>query len=113
LCRYESINRISKKGVLIKGVVVEKCLKILFNADVAKAGLQKVLQTCTKKVAVEGVAQMFAENNIRIIVCGSVENVDIFIDLMYQELGKANIEEPVIEPFLKDRDYRGIFRIVE
>lgn len=92
---------------------MDKCLKILFSAEVPRDVVQHMLHTCTKKVAVEGVAQMFSENNIRIIVCGSVENVDSFIDFMYQELVKSNVEEPVIEPFLKDKDYRGVFRIVQ
>jgi acylphosphatase len=92
---------------------MDKCLKILFHADVPRDAIQKMLNNCIKKIAVEGVAQMFSENNIRIIVCGSVENVDAFIDMMYQELIKANVEEPVIEPFLKDKDYRGVFRIIQ
>jgi hypothetical protein len=85
----------------------------MFNAEVPHEALQKILHNCTKKVLVEGVAQLFLGNNIRIIVCGSVENVDAFIDMMYHELIKVNIEEPVIEPFLKDKDYRGVFRIIQ
>lgn len=92
---------------------MEKCLKIMFNVEVDRMVIQQIIQRCSKDIVVEGVAQLFPEHPGKVIICGSVEDVDIFIDRMYEELAKSNVEEPVIEPFLKDRDYRGVFRIVE
>jgi len=90
-----------------------KCLKITFNAQMPQGYLQKALQKKVKKLSIEGVAQQLMDDFIKIIVCGAMEDVDTFLDILYKELNDIELDELQIEPFLKDRDYRGVFRILE
>ncbi len=90
-----------------------KCLKITFTADLPKGFLQKSIQNNARKLAIEGVAQLLMDNYVKIIVCGSLEQVDIFLDLLYKEITEIELEELQVEPFLKDKDYRGVFRVLE
>lgn len=90
-----------------------KCLKITFTANLPKGFLQKAIQNNAQKLHIEGVAQLLMDNLVRIIVCGSMDHVDIFLDYLYKEVSAVQPDEFHIEPFLKDRDYRGVFRVVE
>lgn len=90
-----------------------KCLKITFTANLPKEFLQKAIQNNAKKLKIEGVAQLLMDNIVKIIVCGSMDHVDSFLDYLYKEVNAVHPNEFHIEPFLKDRDYRGVFRIVE
>lgn len=90
-----------------------KCLKITFTAELPKGFLQKAIQGNAKKLNVEGVAQLLMDNFVRIIVCGSMDQVDSFLDYLYKEINSVQPNEFQIEPFLKDKDYRGVFRILE
>lgn len=89
-----------------------KCLKITFTANLPKGFLQKVIQN-NQKLHIEGVAQLLMDNLVKIIVCGSMDHVDHFLDHLYKEVSAVHPNDFHIEPFLKDKDYRGVFRIVE
>ncbi len=88
---------------------MNKCLKIMISGDIPKHFLRDVLQKNAKKLNLEGIVQAAQEGMFRIIVCGDKDAVDSFLDLLH----KAGIVDLEIEPFLKDKDYRGVFRIIE
>ena len=67
-----------------KGVVMYKCLKVTFTADLPNGFLQKSLQKHARKLSIEGVAQLLVDNFVKNIVCGSLENVDAFLDHFYK-----------------------------
>lgn len=91
-----------------------KCLKITFSAvGLPKDFLHKVIQDNAKKLEIEGVAQLLMDNLVKIIICGSMDQVDSFLDYLYKEIEEINPDDFQIEPFLKDKDYRGVFRILE
>ncbi len=90
-----------------------KCLKITFTADLPKGFLQKSVQKNARNLAIEGVAQLLMDNFVKIIVCGPLENVDDFLDNLYDEINKIELDELQVEPFIKDRDFRGVFRVLE
>lgn len=92
---------------------MSKCIKITFTGSPKPDFLQKVVQKHARGLKVEGLAQVNDEGNFKIIVCGETESVDSFVDLVYKESVKAALEDIEVEPFLKDKDYRGVFRIIE
>lgn len=97
-----------------KGEKMKKCLKITFAADVPEGFLQSSVQKHARKFSIEGTAQIItADNLVKVIVCGEKESVDTFLDNLHKDFSKANINDYEIEPFLKDKDYRGVFRIIE
>ncbi len=93
---------------------MKKCLRIMFNAAIPKGFLQEFVLKQARKLDLEGIAQvMQQEEKVRIMVCGLKENVDEFIDLLHKGTSKVILEGIEIEPFLNDRDYRGVFRVIE
>lgn len=75
--------------------------------------LQEVVQKYARKFDLEGFAQLASKDNIKIIVCGDKEEVDKFVDLIQSDASKIHIHDIEIEPHLKDKDYRGVFRVIE
>lgn len=92
---------------------MKKCLKIIITVDFSPEPLMEIILKEARKLEVEGTAQVVAENEIRIMACGTKENVDEFLDLLHNSSGKYIPKDVVVEPFIKERDYRGIFRIIE
>ena len=56
--------------------------------------------------------QLVGDNQLRIVVCGKSEKLDDFIDYLYDFFLTINARVEELEPFIKERDYRGIFRII-
>lgn len=92
---------------------MNKCLRITLQIKVEETLLQNYIQKNAKKFDIEGTAQAIDKQNIKIIACGESENIDKFMDTIYA--GYKGITPVVIEvePFLKDKDYRGVFRLIE
>lgn len=92
---------------------MKKCLKI----SIMGAGQDSFVHEIQKKGAklnVEGTIQyVAAENEVKIIACGTKEEVDKFVDLIHKEAALMGAQAPNIEPFVKVKDYRGALRIIE
>ncbi len=80
-------------------------------------GPDKLLHEIQKKgtkLGVEGTIQFVpTDKEFRIIVCGLKEQVDQFVDLIHKDAALAGAADINIEPFVKVKDYRGAFRIIE
>ena len=89
-----------------------QCLRIRFLCKVSEAFLHTCVQKNAKKLSLEGTAQI-DNNAILIVVCGLKDAINQFVDVLHKELSKKSAEEIEIEPFIKEKDYRGVFRIIE
>lgn len=89
---------------------MKQCVHIQFAAPPKEEFLQKYVQKKARELVLEGTAQMSGSERVSITVCGSKDNVDLFIDFLHQASYVTDVE---IEPFLKSRDYRGVFRVIE
>jgi len=93
---------------------MNKCLKITFRADFPENFLQTFVQKHAKKLNIEGMVQVISpEKRVRIIACGLKDDVDTFLDVLHKGSSACELEEIEVEPFLKDKDYRGVFRVIE
>ncbi len=92
---------------------MNKCLRITFSGDFPPDFFRSFIQRNAQKLRVEGTVQLVQKNIVRIIVCGSKESVDSFVDVLHKGSADVFIEDIEIEPFLKDKDYRGVFRVIE
>lgn len=101
---------------------MNKCLKIIITIEsktdqpTTRIGdnlLQNVIQKNARKFGLEGMAQPISCDKIKIIICGHKDHVDVFVDLIHKECPSEDIGDIEIEAHLKDRDYRGIFRVLE
>lgn len=93
---------------------MKKCVKILFPAVLSDSFLHGSVKEAAIKFTIEGSARvLFAEKKIELLLCGKKDNIDNFIDLLHRELLKVNVHEIEVEPFIKVKDYRGIFRVID
>jgi acylphosphatase len=92
---------------------MNKCLRITMHIKIREGMLQDYIQKNAKKFNIEGTAQAVDKEVIKIIACGKSDNIDNFIDSLYE--GYKDVRPTIIdvEPFLKDKDYRGVFRLIE
>lgn len=93
---------------------MKKCLKITFGDQFPEGFLHGSVQAHARACSIEGIAQVItSEGHVKIIACGDKQAVDTFLEHLHKEFEKANIIDIEIEPFLKDKDYRGVFRIIQ
>lgn len=92
---------------------MKKCLKIVFNLHLPEGFLRDFVQKNARDLAVEGTVQVVDPNVVTIVACGEKNNVDLFLDIIHQGIALHVPENVMVEPFLKEKDYRGIFRILE
>ena len=94
---------------------MNKCLKISFElVHVTNTNIQVALQKEARKLFLEGVVQKVeSEHRIKVIACGSTEKVEQFLDLIHKKIADKEYEDFEIEPFFKECDYRGVFRVIE
>jgi hypothetical protein len=89
-----------------------KCVRIVCTCKPSKSFAEDVHKFATK-LQLEGVYQIIDVDHVRIIASGVKDKIDLFIDVLYK-LGSTMKPFAIeVEPFLKDKDYRGIFRIIQ
>ena len=92
---------------------MKKCVKIVFQVPLKKGFLHDVVQHHARSFGLEGIAQAQTPDTVKIIAFGPLEDIDSLVDVLHKESAKYSITHIEIESFLKDRDYRGIFRVIE
>jgi acylphosphatase len=99
---------------------MKKCVRLSIATLIPTQFLREKLLVFARSMNIEGTAQVIgAEQITRIIACGHKERVDEFVDYIHKELAKesARLKEGVadiqVEPFVKDKDYRSVFRVIE
>lgn len=94
--------------------MVKKCLKIALDNGVPSTFIRSFVQVHARRLGLEGVAQTIVDEGlVRIVVCGHKDNVEEFLDVLHKGTPSYSPEQIEVEPFLKDKDYRGVFRIIE
>lgn len=93
---------------------MSQCLKVSFivgSTDFDEMG--KRLQKEAKKLNIEGVMQQSQKDKFEVVVCGISDKVEQFLDFIYKECALQKSCELEVEPLMKERDYRGIFRSIK
>lgn len=92
---------------------MSQCLRITVFIESSKKKLPTIIQKKARDLSIEGTVQAGENSTFLIIVCGNKEKVDEFVDMLHQEIAQKTIQDITIEPFVKTKDYRGVFRIIE
>ena len=93
---------------------MNKCLKItLWIEKIPKDFMKKMIQQHATKLRIEGTVQRVEKAEVKIIACGKKDAIDAFLDVLHKEAGKLDVQDMQVEPFLKEKDYRGVFRVIE
>ena len=91
---------------------MKQCLKITFSSDFDGKFLQGILKAQALKLGIEGTAKS-VDNKIQIIACGLKEKMEVFVDIIYKGSKDIKPDDIEVEPFLKEKEYRGVFRVIE
>lgn len=91
---------------------MDRCLKISVSGTIPDNFVETIIQTSARQCGLEGTVQAVDAHHIYIVACGEQEFLDQFLDILHQR-NKAGVDDIEIEPFLKAKDYRGVFRIIE
>ena len=92
---------------------MNKCLLVTVSLRKYSEDLVIYIQKSAKANRIEGTIRALDKGTLEIIACSDDDNLDKFIDDIYKGYKSAKPISVEIEPFLKDRDYRGVFRIIE
>ncbi|MCX5924879.1 MAG: acylphosphatase [Candidatus Dependentiae bacterium] len=92
---------------------MNKCLRITVFGDYTDDLLTSFVQKIAHTFELEGTASAIDETQALIIVCGDKDKVDGFLDALHKGTTKWKPEDLEVEPFLKDKDYRGVFRVIK
>ena len=71
--------------------------------------LQRIVLKNARDYSLEGIAHVLAADTVKIVVCGKKRQVDSFVEALENE----SLVAIAIEPFVKDKDYRGVIRIID
>ena len=92
---------------------MNQCLRITFLLKGAYEFLPKDVRKEAQTLGIEGIAQAIDQGKIKIIACGPKPSVERFVDFLHAQAAKTTLEDIQVEPILKERDYRGVFRVIE
>lgn len=91
---------------------MKQCLKITVFIRPSEEFLHDFIRKHATKLEIEGSAQGAGEK-IDIIACGEKEKMDLFLDALHKGTTKNKPESIELESFFKEKDYRGVFRIIK
>ena len=90
---------------------MHKCVRIILKASCDHDLVYEFVQKHAQKMQLEGVVNAM-DGSIVVVVCGPKKQVDDFLDHLHKENKQCSFDEIQVEPFLKDKDYRGVFRVI-
>lgn len=99
---------------------MNKCLRIIVTAKFSDDLLHSFIHKSAKSLRLEGTAQIIdaqikdiQNKKVLISVCGETDDLDEFIDILHKGTKGFDLKGIEVEPFLKDKDYRSVFRVIE
>jgi len=91
--------------------MIAKCVKIMCGCEVS-VELTEAIQKLARHLALEGFIQVIDPKNLKIVVCGPKDEIETFLDTLYKVSVTKKPLDLEVEPFVKEKDYRGVFRIL-
>ncbi len=91
---------------------MSQCFRIVVEIEGDKECVDRYIQQQAKKLHIEGMMQPLTTTSFRIVVCGVKNAIESFLDELHSNYCGGGVKNVECEPFLKDKDYRGVFRII-
>ena len=91
---------------------MKRCARIIVKGKVQGVFYRDFVKKEAQKLDIEGTVQNSTDGTVIINVCGITQQLEDFIDVLYQGSPKSKVEEVLEEPLAPMRDFRGVFRII-
>lgn len=92
---------------------MRQCVCVTFSGSYPENFFRDFIQKNARKFNLEGTAQHVPDGLAKIMICGEKDAIDGFLDLLHKGTKETELESISVEPFVKEKDYRGIFRVIE
>lgn len=97
---------------------MRKCIKMIVTDYHDIDAFYKAVKKYADFAQVEGVAEPLSEEELQIVVYGPKESVDDFVCAVEDAVITVAEESSqgsglMVEPFIKEEDYRGVFRFIK
>lgn len=90
---------------------MRKCLLITITGSVQIEAYKLFIQKNAGALGIEGTVQG-EQDGLLLHACGASDKLDNFIDMLYKGIEKSKLKDISVEPFVTEKDYRGVFRII-
>lgn len=92
---------------------MRQCVKIKVIGNVQMASYREYVQKHAQRYDIEGTIQNAEDkHSVIIMACGIAEKLDELIDALYKGTPESKVEEVQVEPMIKEKDFRSVFRII-
>jgi acylphosphatase len=91
---------------------MKKCLKIHVSGNVHGVGYRAYTQKQASSLNIQGSVQNSEDGSVLIYACGDSMDLEKFIDYLYKGTAASLVEDLIAEPFINEKDFRGVFRII-
>jgi acylphosphatase len=91
---------------------MNKCVRIRITGIVRDVAMIDSIIQSARALSIEGSVHFVEAEGVRIFACGSRDGIESFVDSIHRMISDPSADI-FVEPFLKDRDYRGVFRVIE
>ena len=92
---------------------MNQCMRIVIAAEERDDSLYSFVSKYAKQFLLEGIVQPLDNKKTKLIICGSKDNIENFIDVLYGSNSENIFDNFDIEPFMNQNNYRGTFRVIE
>lgn len=92
---------------------MKQCLKLIVQGKVQGVKFRAFVQAQAQSLGIEGVVQNSEDGSVLILASGDPEHLDQLIDMLYKGCPGAEVSNVLAEPFMKEKDFRGVFRVLE
>ena len=91
---------------------MKKCLKIRICGKVQGVAMRAYTKKSADSLKIEGSVQNADDGSVVIYACGLAANLEKLLDILYKGTSESKIEDLSAEPFVNEKDFRGVFRII-
>jgi acylphosphatase len=91
---------------------MKRCVRITVSGKVQNVSYRAFAQKKAQALSIEGTIQNTDNGSVLIYACGPSEKLDTLIDHLYEGTPESQIKELTVEPFINEKDFRGVFRII-
>lgn len=91
------------------------CVLITCAVNIMATDFLESIAHHARNVRIEGFVARVAGDSahtLRIIACGTRESIDSLVDILHEQGVPYGMHDLQIEPFSRDKDYRGAFRVI-
>ncbi len=92
---------------------MRQCIKIKVVGNVQMASYREYVRKNAQRYDIEGTVQNAEDKqSVIILASGVAEKLDEFIDALYKGTSESKVDEVQVEPMIKEKDFRSVFRII-